>query len=381
MALIAFIYQRAPGSSIQIAKILSFTIIPVFLIGPIAGAYVDRWERRRTMFTCDFLRALLILIIPLFLFYIKNLSVIYLIIFIVFSLGRFFIPAKLSIIPDIVEKKDLLLANSLVNTTGMIAAVLGFGISGVIVEWLGAKSGFYLDSLSFFISGAFIFLIVKKKGAHLTVQNISKDIMEVIQKSVFQDIKEGFFYFFKEKRIRFTAVIMFILWAALGSIYVVTIVFVQKTLQSATKDLGLLVMFLGMGLLAGSLIYGRFGQRLCEYKIIFTSLISSGIMLVVFAIGIDRYPYFSIAALLAFLLGVFISPIMIASNTIIHNISENHMMGKIFSSMEIVMHLGFLIFMLISSLLAEKIPPIYILVFIGSFFAVLGITNLIYNRG
>ncbi|TBR16470.1 MFS transporter, partial [bacterium] len=271
MALIAFVYQRAPGSSIQIAKILSFTIIPVFLIGPIAGAYVDRWERRRTMFTCDFLRALLVLTIPLFLFYTKNLIFIYLIIFVVFSLGRFFIPAKLSIIPDIVEKKDLLLANSLVNTTGMIAAVLGFGISGVIVEWLGAKGGFYLDSLSFLVSGILIFLIVKKNGAHLTVQNISKDIMEMIQKSVFQDIKEGFFYFFKEKGIRFTAVIMFILWAALGSIYVVTIVFVQKTLQSATKDLGLLVMFLGMGLLAGSLIYGRFGQRLCEYKIIFTS--------------------------------------------------------------------------------------------------------------
>ncbi len=42
MALIAFVYLRAPGSAIQIAKILSFTIIPVFLIGPLAGVYVDR---------------------------------------------------------------------------------------------------------------------------------------------------------------------------------------------------------------------------------------------------------------------------------------------------------------------------------------------------
>ncbi len=37
MALIAFVYLRAPGSTLEIAKILSFTIIPVFLIGPIAG--------------------------------------------------------------------------------------------------------------------------------------------------------------------------------------------------------------------------------------------------------------------------------------------------------------------------------------------------------
>ena len=64
MALIAFIYQRAPGSAIQIAKILSFTIIPVFLIGPLAGVYVDRWDRRRTMYVCDFLRSILVFTIP-----------------------------------------------------------------------------------------------------------------------------------------------------------------------------------------------------------------------------------------------------------------------------------------------------------------------------
>ena len=134
MALIALVYLRTPGSPLGIAKIFSFTIIPVFLIGPIAGVYVDRWDRRRTMYVCDFLRALLLLSIPLFLFYTKNLFFIYFIIFIAFSLGRFFVPAKLSIVPELVVKKDLLIANSLVNTTGMIAAILGFGVSGVLVE-------------------------------------------------------------------------------------------------------------------------------------------------------------------------------------------------------------------------------------------------------
>ncbi|MFH0913441.1 MAG: MFS transporter, partial [Candidatus Omnitrophota bacterium] len=148
MALIAFVYLKAPGSTLEIAKILSFTIIPVFLIGPLAGVYVDRWDRRRTMYICDFLRTILVLIIPLFLFYTKYMSPIYLIVFIVFCIGRFFVPAKLAIIPDLVESKDLLMANSLVNITGMIAAILGFGISGVLVEWIGARSGFYLDALS-----------------------------------------------------------------------------------------------------------------------------------------------------------------------------------------------------------------------------------------
>lgn len=380
MALIAFVYMRAPGSTLQIAKILSFTIIPVFIVGPLAGVYVDRWDRRRTMYVCDFLRSLLVLAIPLFLFYTKSLAPVYLIIFIAFSVGRFFVPAKLSIIPDLVDKKDLLIANSLVNTTGMIAATLGFGISGVLVEWLGAKSGFYLNSLTFLISGMFIFLISKKFMVEMDFKRIGQEIIEVISKSVFQEIKEGLSYFIRTKEIRFTAGIIFALWSALGAVYVVIIVFVQNTLHSTTKDLGLLVMFLGIGLFLGSLAYGRFGQRIAHYKVIFASLVLSGIMLDIFALGIYNYPNFAMAALLALCLGSIIAPIMIASNTIIHSVSDNDMLGKIFSSFEIVMHLGFLLFMFISSMLAEKFSHLLILVIVGVLLSLLGLVNLFFNR-
>ncbi|MBU0547323.1 MAG: MFS transporter [Candidatus Omnitrophica bacterium] len=380
MALIAFVYLRAPGSTLQIAKILSFTIIPVFIIGPLAGVYVDRWDRRRTMFACDFLRSLLVLAIPLFLFYTKNLASVYLMIFITFSIGRFFVPAKLSIIPDLVDKKDLLIANSLVNTTGMIAAILGFGISGVLVEWLGAKSGFYLDSLSFLVSGTLIFMISKKFVVAMDFKKVGQEIIEVIRKSVFQEIKEGVVYFIHKKDIRFTAGIIFALWSALGAVYVVVIVFVQKTLHSATKDLGLLVMFLGIGLFLGSLVYGRFGQRIAHYKVIFVSLVLSGIMLNIFALGLYNYPDFALAALLALCLGLIIAPIMIASNTIIHNVSDNDMLGKIFSSLEIVMHLGFLLFMFVSSMLAERFSHLLILIIVGVLLSLLGLVNLFFNR-
>lgn len=383
MALIGLVYSRTQGgagSTMGMAKILSFTIIPVFLIGPIAGVYVDRWDRRRTMYACDFIRAALVLCIPLFLFYSKSLIATYLVIFTVFSVGRFFVPAKLSILPDLVEKKDLLMANSLVNTTGMIASIVGFGISGILVEWLGAQGGFYLDSLSFVFSGTLIFLIIKKSQAQMSIKKVSKEIVEVIRKSVLQEIKEGIQYFVKNKAIRFTSGVIFALWSALGAVYVVLIVFVQKSLGSVTKDLGLLAMLVGIGLFAGSLVYGKFGQRLSHYKTIFSSLFFSGIIIIIFALGLHRYPHFSIAALLSFLLGVFVSPVMIASNTIIHNVSDNGMMGKIFSSLEIVMHLGFLSFMFLSSFLAERLPPFLILVVVGGLICLLGVINLIYNR-
>ncbi|MBU1125324.1 MAG: MFS transporter, partial [Candidatus Omnitrophica bacterium] len=211
-------------------------------------------------------------------------------------------------------------------------------------------------------------------------REVSKDIVDVIRKSVAQEIKEGILYFIRKKEIRFISGIIFSLWAALGAVYVVLIVFVQNTLHSATKDLGFLVMFLGIGLFFGSLLYGRFGQRASHYKVIFVSLCLSGMMLLAFAWALHRFPSFSVAAFLSLSLGVVISPIMIASNTIVHQVSENGMMGKVFSSMEIVMHLGFLVFMFISSILAERFSQLIILVVVGVLVTLLGAVQLLRVR-
>ncbi len=382
MALIGLVYMHSPGSTIQLAKILSFTILPVFLIGPVAGVYVDRWDRRRTMFVCDFLRASLVLLIPLLLFLQKPLSYIYVLIFLIFSVGRFFIPAKLSIVPDLVKQENLLIANSLVNTTAMIAAILGFGIGGLLVEveHLGVKGGFYLNALSFFISGMLIFSITQRKAVHLQIRQFSREIVEVIRKSVIQEIKEGIIYFVKQRDVRFTGAIMFFLGGALGAVYVVVIVFVQQTLQSATKDLGLLVMFLGAGLFLGSLAYGRFGYKLSHFKAIFSSLITSGLMLAIFAFSLTYYPYFLLAAGLAFFLGLVVSPIIISCNTLIHKSSQDEMRGRIFSSLEVLMHLAFVLCMILSSFLAEQIAPNIIIIIVACLFILLGMVNFIFHR-
>ncbi len=376
MALIALIYSRSPGSTLELAKLISFTIIPVFLIGPVAGVYVDRWNRRQTLFICDILRAVLVFLIPFAFVSRASLAPIYLIVFLVFCISRFYVPAKMSIVPDLVKEKDLLLANSLVNTTGMIAAAFGFGLGGILVAWLGVVGGFYLGSLSFFISGVLIFFISSrinlkiKKGELLMV---GREVLEVIRKSVMQELKEGIKYLFAQKDIRFIINALFILWSALGAIYVVIIVFVQESLQSITKDLGLLIMFLGFGLFLGSLVYGRFGQRLSHFKTIFASLFFGGIMLVVFATALNNHPGFLLAAALVFVFGMVVSPIMIASNTLIHEVTHNEMRGKVFSYLEIIMHFAFLLAMLISSIAAERIPRFHILIFVGVVFSIVGV--------
>jgi DHA3 family macrolide efflux protein-like MFS transporter len=162
MALIALVYSKSPGSVMAMANLFFFVLIPVFVVGPVAGAYVDRWDRKIVMIVSDVLRGVLVLLIPLFVV-LDMMIPIYMIVFLIFSTTRFFLPSKLAIIPAIVSEEKILIANSLSNTTRMIATILGFAIAGFIIKWIGYMWGFYLDSASYFISAGMIALITPKK--------------------------------------------------------------------------------------------------------------------------------------------------------------------------------------------------------------------------
>ena len=165
--------------------------------------------------------------------------------------------------------------------------------------------------------------------------------------------------------------------SAAGAVYVVIIVFVQRTLGSITQDLGLLAMFLGIGLFSSSLIYGRFGERLSKIRVIFVSLAASGIVLSLFAVFLKVFASILFASGLSFILGLTISPIIISSQTLIHEVIDKNLRGRIFGSLEIVAHLAFLLFMLLSSFLAEKVGHFWILLFVGVLLAIVGFGAII----
>ncbi|MFH1359795.1 MAG: MFS transporter [Candidatus Omnitrophota bacterium] len=384
MALIGLVAERGLNSTFDLAKLLSFSIIPVFIVGPIAGVYVDRWDRRVTLFVCDFLRGFLVLSIPFLFIYRESMIPIYVIVFLVFSLSRFYVPAKMSIIPELVPQTDLLMANSLVSTTGMIAFVLGCLFGGLIVENLGSAGGFFWDAVTFFASGVLVLSIsleIKKsfKTRELIRAGLktSKEMIDVIHKSVMSEIKEGVSYLVNHKDIRFIISILFILFSAAGAVYVVIIVFIQKAFSTITRDLGFLAVFLGLGLFAGAILYGRFGRKFSRIKTMFFCLILGGLILMTFASFVEYVHNFALAALLASILGFVVGPIMIATNTVVHEVADERMLGKVFSSLEIVIHFAFLVSMLLSSFLAERIGHFVILMSVGVIFAFVGLGGLL----
>ncbi|MBI5149759.1 MAG: MFS transporter [Candidatus Omnitrophica bacterium] len=379
LALVGLIAGRVPGSAMELAKLLAFTIVPVFLIQPFAGVFVDRWDRRTTLFVCDAARGALVLLIPFAFFYRESMVPIYIIVFLAFCFSRFYSPAKMSILPDLVASENLLMANSLVTTTGMIAFVLGCALGGFIVDRYGARAGFIIDGVTFFISGALVFSIDlsrRLKAGRVNFFKAGREFIGPIRRSVWGELREGMRYLVGHRELRFTIGIIFAMLAAAGAVYVVIIVFIQESFQSVTRDLGVLAVFLGLGLFTGALIYGRWGRRFVWYKTMFFSLMAGGAFLIAFALLVHWDPRISSALLLAFFLGLVIGPIFITANMIVQVVSDDTMRGKVFSALEVVIHLAFLTAMLVSSWLAEFTPKFWILVGAGVLCAGIGLTGL-----
>jgi DHA3 family macrolide efflux protein-like MFS transporter len=365
MALIGLVYRFAPGSTTQIAKLMAFTILPVFLIGPVAGVYVDRWDRRRTMVICDLARAGLVALIPFVFMRGNDLWPIYAVVFLVFSVGRFYVPAKMSIIPEIVKDEHLLLANSLVNTTGMVAAMLGLGLGGILVEAIGARGGFVVDAFSFLLSGTLTFFICARAIARLKTEKllkVGKDIMEVVRKSPLHEMKDALIFLKNQHQLKSVFGVLFFLWGVLGVVYVVSIVFVQRIFGSVTREIGLIVVGLGAGLFLGSILFGRMVRGSVGSKALFACILAGGVVLFAFVTIVSRLPNLLVALGLAFLLGFVIAPVMAISQTLVQQLTASSMRGKLFSSLEIVVHLAFLSTMLISAPLADKVGPGAILI-------------------
>jgi len=98
-----------------------------------------------------------------------------------------------------------------------------------------------------------------------------------------------------------------------------------------------------------------------------------------FASIIHRFAQLPVAAALTFLLGLVTGPVFIAANTIVHEVSRDEMRGRVFSALEVVMHLGFLLAMFLSAHLSETlgVANFKILIGVGCLFAFVGLFGLL----
>ena len=143
-----YIYELT-GSARATGIMFIVETIPRFLFSPLAGVFVDRWDRRKTMIAIDLLCGF----ITIFLVFVKTanyLWLLYIIAFLFSCLSMFFLPAKSAILPSLVGTDELMKANSLTAFTTSIGKMIGPPLGGAMLELVGFKSVIVFDVVTFF---------------------------------------------------------------------------------------------------------------------------------------------------------------------------------------------------------------------------------------
>lgn len=157
-----YVYQ-VTGSTLATGAMFLAPALARLTIGPWAGVFVDRWDRRRTMILWDLARAALLL--PLLTIHsADSIWIVYPISVSLTACSQFFGPARRALIPHLVERNDLTAANSLDAMSSQLAMLFGAPIGGVLLGWFGLGSVAVLDATSFVASAASIALIAGSAG-------------------------------------------------------------------------------------------------------------------------------------------------------------------------------------------------------------------------
>ncbi|MCM8786514.1 MAG: MFS transporter [Candidatus Omnitrophica bacterium] len=360
--------SKISNTSSTLAFSIAVTIVPAILFSPFCGVYVDRWSKKKTMYISDFIRAFFIFLIAQFFIKLNFLPIIYLFIFLSFSVGKFFVPAKMAFIPQIVEKKDIFLANSLISITATVAAILGIGLGGIIVERFGEIVAFFIDALTFLFS-AFAILSIRQKEtnqfAPLDLISIGKEATKKIKSSFTKDLKEGLKYIISSKETTYAVYAVLFLFICIGGLFPVFTKFIQNSLGTITEDLGFVGVSIGVGIFLGSLIYARVANNFSVQMAINLSLLLGSIYLIIFCILLKNFASSKLAIFLSLFLGLLISPIFVGVNSLIHSKADNNFFGRVFSSLEFISHFSLLISMFIFASLADIFSPFTIIIIIG----------------
>ncbi len=152
--------------------------LPSLLFGPLAGVFVDKWDRKGILIITTIIRGVLILlIVPLIG---TSLGMIFAVSFLIYTATQFFAPAETASIPELVKKDDLIVANSLFMVTWMGASVIGFGLGAPLVNFFGNEGTFVAAAVLYFIGAGAVALVPLKpiiKQPHHRERPIREDLL------------------------------------------------------------------------------------------------------------------------------------------------------------------------------------------------------------
>lgn len=323
LALGALVFATT-GSYMATGLVFLMATIPNLFLGPIAGAFVDRWDQKRVMVASDLLRALLVLLVPVVAAI--DIVLVYPMALLVTCVSLFFRPARAAVVPRIVRPDDLLAANSALWTAESVADIVGYPIGAAFVAFVGAELAlaFWVDAATYVVSAVLIMTLVVPPAVRTTVTHVGNAI------SAFRhELMEGWEVMRSRPMLLHNTLVSALAQMCIGAMMALLLPFAEESFgdhfMEPVEVWGLLEAFIGVGNLVGGLAVGIIGTRLRKGRMVVAGILSMGIAVTALGMTSDL----PVALVAAGVIGIANLVYVVPTQTIFGEVTPEGYLGRV----------------------------------------------------
>jgi len=316
---------------LAVAGVMIARTLPAFLFGPIAGTLVDRLDRKRLMIVADLARGAMYLSMV----FLRELWAIYLLSFAIECLSLLWGPARDASLPNLVPRRQLTNANSLVLLSSYATLPIGGAVFAALTAvsiWLGGRVPVLAaqpESLALLLdAGTFLFSASMVAGIAIRTQP-SHATERLTLSRVWHDTKDGISFLRENSLASAMTGGIVVAFGAVGAVLAIGPVFVQTTLGAGPSGWGLVVTAFGVGMGLGIATAGQ-AAKVIDREIVFVwSLIAAAAALFVLA----TMPNLSWAIVFTVWLGAFCGLAWVSGYTLLQENVVDEFRGRTFGAL------------------------------------------------
>ncbi|MFG3282176.1 MFS transporter [Streptomyces sp. NPDC048111] len=240
------------ASPLLMGVLTAATWLPWLFIGLPAGAWVDRWRRRRVMLVCDLVLMVLFASVPVAAWTGCLTVAQVLVVALLTGVAKvFFSTAYGALLPSVVDSADILEANTKLRGGEAAVEVAGPGVAGLVTQLLGVVTGLFADALSYLVSA----LCLGRIDVH------EEPPPPAARRALRQEILEGLRFLLGDPYLRTLACFSMLGNLALNGIQAVQTVFLLRDAGLSPGSVGTVFAVVSAGGLAGAGVAGWIARR------------------------------------------------------------------------------------------------------------------------
>jgi MFS family permease len=321
-AVISILTFKLHATAQQVTGVQIAYMLPIAVLGILAGVFVDRWPLKPTMVSSDGIRAALCLL----LLAAHQIWHFYAILAAISIVSSFFGPAQGVAIRSAVPLHGLRSANALMQQVMFGMRIIGPAIAAFMVAYLGSASCYIFDAVSFVASACLIGSVALVRTAPKPAAPGAENTSAIGK--IWLDMKQGISFIVHHAALLFVILAMAAGMFVIGCFGPLIAIYVRDTLHASTKMFGIVSPMIGLGMLLGINGLNTFGKKLSNTRLVYSGLCGIAVGLVILTLLTHVW-----STLVGnFIIGIAVAAIIVPAQTLFQQATPPELMGRVGST-------------------------------------------------